>query len=146
MSDYFLLNDLDSFPHGSVSIDDTNMTHFVADDLEFQIKIASPVSKREFDDQIRSKSSTPAKQTTTDAARDMLRKQFLASVPQIDANVLNDIEIEAQYLAANVDNITENLCNLLHSVKKEILLFFCMLNKFQLDILNLFVLDLSDSS
>lgn len=99
-----------------MSVDDTNMTHFVADDLEFQIKIASPVSKREFDDSVRPKSATPARQVASESARDMLRKQFLASVPQIDANVLNDIEIEAQYLAANVDNITENLCNLLHSV------------------------------
>lgn len=35
---------------------------------------------------------------------------------QIDIDCLNDIEIEAQYLAASVDNLTENLCNLLHSV------------------------------
>lgn len=33
-----------SFPNGSVSIDDGNMTHFVAEDLEYKIKIASPVS------------------------------------------------------------------------------------------------------
>lgn len=33
-----------------------------------------------------------------------------------DTNVLNDVEIEAQYLAASVDNLTENLCNLLHSI------------------------------
>lgn len=103
-----------------MSVDDTNMTHFVADDLEFQIKIASPVSKRDFDDPVKSKTSTPARQLATESARDMLRKQFLASVPQIDANVLNDIELEAQYLAANVDNITENLCNLLHSVRESL--------------------------
>lgn len=35
---------------------------------------------------------------------------------QIDIDCLNDIEIEAQYLAASVDNLTENLCNLLHSI------------------------------
>lgn len=40
----------------------------------------------------------------------------MSMFPQIDANALNDIEIEAQYLAANVDGITENLANLLHSV------------------------------
>lgn len=47
-----------------------------------------------------------------------MTRQFLQTpqIPQIDANVLNDIEIEAQYLAASVDNLTENLCNLLHSI------------------------------
>lgn len=47
-----------------------------------------------------------------------MTKQFLQmpQLPQIDANVLNDIEIEAQYLAASVDNLTDNLCNLLHSI------------------------------
>lgn len=57
--------------------------------------------------------STPS--TTTGGG---MTKQFLQmpQLPQIDANVLNDIEIEAQYLAASVDNLTENLCNLLHSI------------------------------
>lgn len=45
-----------------------------------------------------------------------IQRQFFTAFPQIDANALNDIEIEAQYLAANLDGITENLCNLLHSV------------------------------
>lgn len=49
-------------------------------------------------------------------AQMLVHKQFLSSIPQIDPNVLNDIEIEAQYLASNLDNLTENLCNLLHSV------------------------------
>lgn len=40
----------------------------------------------------------------------------MPQIPQIDSNVLNDIEIEAQYLATSVDNLTENLCNLLHSI------------------------------
>lgn len=108
----------DSFPTGSLSVDDTNMTHFVADDLEYKIKIASPVSKREIDEMTRttSKSSTPAKQIASETGPELLRRQFLSSMPQIDANAINDIEIEAQYLAANIDNITENLCNLLHSV------------------------------
>lgn len=52
----------------------------------------------------------------TESASAQLQNQFLSSVPQIDANALNDIEIEAQYLAANIDGISENLCNLLHSV------------------------------
>lgn len=33
---------LASFPHGSVRVDESNITHFVADDLEYKIKIASP--------------------------------------------------------------------------------------------------------
>jgi BLOC-1 related complex subunit 6 len=36
--------------------------------------------------------------------------------PQLDSNVLSDLEIEANYLAANIDNLTENLANLLHSI------------------------------
>lgn len=47
---------------------------------------------------------------------EQIQRQFFSAFPQIDANALNDIEIEAQYLAANLDGITENLCNLLHSV------------------------------
>lgn len=109
-----------AFPHGSVSIDDdTNMTHFVADNLEYKIKIASPVSKKDIPefDTIQSLNTTSAGQLSSDAAvSTVLQRRFLTSMPQIDANVLNDIEIEAQYLAANIDNITENLCNLLHSV------------------------------
>lgn len=45
-----------------------------------------------------------------------LQRQFISQFPQIDANALNDIEVEAQYLAANIDGINENLANLLHSV------------------------------
>lgn len=68
------------------------MKHFVANDLEYKIKIASPVGSG-------------------------LPKQFSSSFPpQLDSNVLNDLEIEAQYLAANIDNLTENLANLLHSI------------------------------
>lgn len=48
---------------------------------------------------------------------EQIQRQFFTAFPQIDANALNDIEIEAQYLAANLDGITENLCNLLHSVR-----------------------------
>lgn len=31
-----------AFPHGTVRVDDSNMTHFVADNLEFKIRTASP--------------------------------------------------------------------------------------------------------
>lgn len=53
-----------------------------------------------------------------ESATEQIQRQFFSAFPQIDANALNDIEIEAQYLAANLDGITENLCNLLHSVRK----------------------------
>ena len=33
---------LAAFPHGSVRVDDGNMTHFVADKIESAIKAASP--------------------------------------------------------------------------------------------------------
>lgn len=33
---------LASFPHGSIRVDDGNMTHFVADNLEYKIKTSSP--------------------------------------------------------------------------------------------------------
>lgn len=73
------------------------MKHFVANDLEYKIKISSPVG-----------SNQPL---------NSLPKQFSSSLPpQLDSNVLNDLEIEAQYLAANIDNLTENLANLLHSI------------------------------
>lgn len=52
----------------------------------------------------------------SESATEQIQRQFFTAFPQIDANALNDIEIEAQYLAANLDGITENLCNLLHSV------------------------------
>jgi BLOC-1 related complex subunit 6 len=76
------------------------MKHYVADDLEYQIKIASPTS-----------------QQPPQNAFGSLPKQLSTSLPpKLDTQCLADIEIEAQYLAANVDNLTENLTNLLHSI------------------------------
>lgn len=37
--------------------------------------------------------------------------------PKDTFNILNDIEIQSQYLASSIDHLTENLCNLLHSVR-----------------------------
>lgn len=37
--------------------------------------------------------------------------------PKDSFSILNDIEIQSQYLATSLDHLTENLCNLLHSVK-----------------------------
>ncbi|XP_054731809.1 BLOC-1-related complex subunit 6 isoform X2 [Anastrepha obliqua] len=61
-----------------------------------------------------SHNSTPS---VPNKSSNLLTRRFLQTQrPQIDANVLNDIEIEAQYLAASIDNLMENLCNLLHSI------------------------------
>lgn len=90
---------------GTVEVDEKNMVQFVASDLEQKIKVSSPVAK---EDSIASSSYKSG----------ALPKQFMVptNLPQLDSNVLNDIEIEAQYLASNVDNLTENLVNLLHSI------------------------------
>lgn len=37
---------------------------------------------------------------------------------QIDYVLLSDLECEAQRLATSIDNLTENLCGILHSVSE----------------------------
>ncbi|CAH2235056.1 BLOC-1-related complex subunit 6 [Pararge aegeria] len=88
-----------------------DMTHYVADDLEFKIKISSPVAKRGetpvFGSSSASRSSTPSGK---------LYRQILApQIGQIDITVLNDLEYEAQKIAQSVDNLIENLSSILHS-------------------------------
>lgn len=84
-----------------------NLTHFVAENLEQKIKLSSPVT---------GKCASSSKLNTPSA--NLLPKNFMLPphLTQVDSNVLNDIEIEASYLAASVDNLTENLQSLLHSV------------------------------
>lgn len=87
-----------------------DMTHYVADDLEFKIKLSSPVTKKGetpvFGSSSASRSSTPGK----------LYRQILApQIGQIDITVLNDLEYEAQKIAQSVDNLIENLSSILHS-------------------------------
>lgn len=60
--------------------------------------------------------STPSSSGGLGPTRSFFGTSAQQQQPQVDSNVLNDIEIEAQYLAASLDNLTENLCNLLHSV------------------------------
>ncbi|KAJ2945779.1 hypothetical protein O0L34_g620 [Tuta absoluta] len=88
-----------------------DMTHYVADDLEFKIKISSPITKRGetpvFGSNNVSRSSTPSGK---------LYRQILApQIGQIDITVLNDLEYEAQKIAQSVDNLIENLSSILHS-------------------------------
>ncbi|XP_055858164.1 BLOC-1-related complex subunit 6 [Episyrphus balteatus] len=89
-----------------------DMTHFVAENLEYKIKLSSPIAKRDM-----SQPNFSSKNSTPSTSAGIIQKHFLQSqLAQIDSNVLTDIEIDAQYLAASVDNLTENLYNLLHSV------------------------------
>ncbi|KAI4467110.1 hypothetical protein MML48_2g00014722 [Holotrichia oblita] len=74
-----------------------NMTHFVAEDLEYKIKLSSPQAKKGDGNTMYKQISTP-------------------QVGHIDINFLNDLESEAQHLATSVDNLTENLCGILHSI------------------------------
>lgn len=69
-----------------------NMTHFVAEDLEHKIKLSSPVSKKE---------ETPSS---------------IKSLKQVDLALLNDLESEAHRMATSIDCLTENLCEILHSI------------------------------
>lgn len=84
------------------------MRHFVADNLVYEIKQSGTGTKKDSIGNI-SKDSTPSG----------LPKNFKTSTinPLREMEVMNAIEIEAHYLAASVDNLTENLCNLLHSVR-----------------------------
>ncbi|XP_032589204.1 BLOC-1-related complex subunit 6 [Drosophila mojavensis] len=89
-----------SFPYeleGAVAASAGAMHHFVAHNLESKLRAAS--------EQSNNSDSAPI-------------SRFLQSrnVPEVDGNVLSDIELEAQYLASSVDNLIENLGNLLHSI------------------------------
>ncbi|XP_073841864.1 BLOC-1-related complex subunit 6-like isoform X1 [Musca autumnalis] len=104
-----LLSDVIPYELEGTENSEGQMRHFVAENLEEKLRLASPQAGDE------SHQSTPCASISGNVG---MTKQFFQTpiIPQIDANVLNDIEIEAQYLAASVDNLTENLCNLLHSI------------------------------
>lgn len=94
------------------------MTHFVAENLEYKIKLASPVTVTRKDSS-HSRQSTPSAATGgTSTSYGLMPKPFMVPphLNQIDANALNEIEREAQLLAASVDNLTESLCSVLHSI------------------------------
>ncbi|XP_050085934.1 BLOC-1-related complex subunit 6 [Anopheles aquasalis] len=126
-----------SFPYnleGTVRVDG-NMTHFVAENLEYKIKLASPVTvtRKDSCNLSSSRQSTPSAATAGPSGMGHLglpqpsgssagQRGLPAPTSQhphgssIDPNVLNEIEREAQALAASVDNLTENLCSVLHSI------------------------------
>lgn len=93
---------------GTVHIEG-NMTHFVAEDLEYKIKLSSPVTKKGDTPPLpgHSRSGTP-----NTLYRQILAPQFM----QVDYVLLSDLECEAQRLATSIDNLTENLCGILHSI------------------------------
>ncbi|XP_035910898.1 BLOC-1-related complex subunit 6 isoform X2 [Anopheles stephensi] len=136
-----------SFPYnleGTVRVDG-NMTHFVAENLEYKIKLASPVTvtRKDSCNLSSSRQSTPSAATGglsglsfapgTSGANLSLpgsssgvygrgsapygsAANAAASGSSVDPNVLNEIEREAQALAASVDNLSESLCSVLHSI------------------------------
>ncbi|XP_040167726.1 BLOC-1-related complex subunit 6 [Anopheles arabiensis] len=135
-----------SFPYnleGTVRVDG-NMTHFVAENLEYKIKLASPVTvtRKDSCNLSSSRQSTPSAATGglsglsfgpgtsganltlpgTSSSRGPMAygSGFVAPHPasasSVDPNVLNEIEREAQALAASVDNLSESLCSVLHSI------------------------------
>ncbi|XP_052894140.1 BLOC-1-related complex subunit 6 [Anopheles moucheti] len=139
-----------SFPYnleGTVRVDG-NMTHFVAENLEYKIKLASPVTvtRKDSCNLSSSRQSTPSAATggglsglsfvpgTSGANLSLPGSSggaygrgstaygggFVttnpASASSVDPNVLNEIEREAQALAASVDNLSESLCSVLHSI------------------------------
>ncbi|KAK4872727.1 hypothetical protein RN001_014756 [Aquatica leii] len=86
-----------------------NMTHFVTEDLEYKIKLSSPVNKKG--------DTPPLPGNSKIATPNTLYRQLL--VPQMglfDSGLLNDLESEAQRMATSIDNLTENLCGILHSI------------------------------
>uniref|UniRef100_A0A182PAS0 BLOC-1-related complex subunit 6 C-terminal helix domain-containing protein n=1 Tax=Anopheles epiroticus TaxID=199890 RepID=A0A182PAS0_9DIPT len=141
-----------SFPYnleGTVRVDG-NMTHFVAENLEYKIKLASPVTvtRKDSCNLSSSRQSTPSAATggglgglsfgagTSGASLALPGGSggaygrgpmayggtgFTGANPgatasSVDPNVLNEIEREAQALAASVDNLSESLCSVLHSI------------------------------
>ncbi|XP_065165213.1 BLOC-1-related complex subunit 6 isoform X2 [Atheta coriaria] len=94
---------------GSVHIEG-NMTHFVAEDLEYKIKLSSPQAKKCDTPPIPGSSSRSCTPST------LYRQLLVPQIGQIDNRLLNDLECEAQRIATSIDNLTENLCGILHSI------------------------------
>lgn len=88
---------------GTVLRDENDMTHFGAENLEEKIKM--------FLD-----SSHPHVTSSPHGSQLLVKKQSRSLDMPETLEVLNDIEVQAQFLATSVDSLTENLCNLLHSV------------------------------
>ncbi|XP_065349465.1 BLOC-1-related complex subunit 6 [Cloeon dipterum] len=85
-----------------------DMVSFVVQDLETQIKLASPVSRRE----------TPVGPAVAswNSGTNLYKQALMPQLPSVDPNILNDLEAEARRIATSVDTLTENLAGILQSV------------------------------
>ncbi|XP_044726563.1 BLOC-1-related complex subunit 6 isoform X2 [Chrysoperla carnea] len=93
--------------HGTIHVDG-NMTYFIAEDLEYKIKLSSPITKKNYTNfPGTSRSGTP---------NNLYRQILVPQFTQIDVNILADLECEAQRMATSIDNLTENLGGILHSM------------------------------
>ncbi|XP_019868529.1 BLOC-1-related complex subunit 6 [Aethina tumida] len=100
---------------GPLNLDGTvhvegNMTHFVAEDLEYKIKLSSPVTR---------KGDTPplgSNNSRTCTPSSLYRQLLVPQVSQFDTALINDLECEAQRMATSIDNLIENLSGILHSI------------------------------
>ncbi|XP_001354249.2 BLOC-1-related complex subunit 6 [Drosophila persimilis] len=96
-------------------VESGEMRHFVAHNLEEKLRegagAGTPLDYS-------SEHTTPSTSMGPGGGEGILTRRFLQSrnIPEVDGNVLSDIELEAQYLATSVDNLLENLGNLLHSI------------------------------
>ncbi|KAL3270962.1 hypothetical protein HHI36_021465 [Cryptolaemus montrouzieri] len=84
-----------------------NMTHFVTDNLEYKIKLSSPVSK---------KGDTPSSGSKSGTPLSIYRTSTIPQVGLLDLGLLQDLEYEAQRMATSIDSLTENLCEILQSI------------------------------
>lgn len=63
----------------------------------------------------------PSLQSSSRTCTPSLYRQLLdPQVGQLDTALINDLECEAQRMATSVDNLIENLCGILHSVRKSL--------------------------
>ncbi|GAB6032033.1 hypothetical protein CHUAL_010403 [Chamberlinius hualienensis] len=86
---------------------DGDLVSFVAQDLQEQIKRASPIIKRgETPSFPQSRSSTPS----------LYKTVLTPQLQLVDPNILQDIENKARAVASSVDTILENLTGTLHSM------------------------------
>lgn len=85
-----------------------NMTHFVAEDLEYKIRLSSPVTKKD----------TPGLQNNsrTCTPNSLYRQLLVPQIGQLDTTLINDLECEAHRMATSIDSLIENLCGILHSI------------------------------
>ncbi|XP_044762963.1 BLOC-1-related complex subunit 6 [Coccinella septempunctata] len=84
-----------------------NMTHYVTDNLEYKIKLSSPVSKKSDGNSMSSKGSTPMS---------LHRRNVFPQMGLPNVGLLQDLEYEAQSMATSIDALTENLCEILQSI------------------------------